>query len=126
MATNHPFVQQTRNRERHRPTAEQLFSRVQLVRSREVEVIEDQLWRNDIECISGGASITDAHTLAIHTEHETKTVTAENILLAVGTVATPQPGSGVDGEIEMVHLTHLPRRLAVVGGGVIGIEPEHR
>lgn len=127
MATNHPFVQQTRNRERHRPTAKQLFSRVQLVRNREVDIVEDQLWRNDIELISGEASFADPHTLIIHTEHETKTVTAENILLAVGTVAAPPPGTGVDGEIivtsdEMVHLTSLPKRLVVVGGGVIGME----
>ncbi len=122
MATNHPFVQQTGNRERHRPTAEQLFSGVQLVRSREVDVVEDKLWRNNIELLSGEAAFTDAHTPAIHSEHETKTVTAENLLLAVGTVAAPPPGSAVDGEIivtsdEMVHLTHLPPRLRLAGGG---------
>ncbi|MEO8328220.1 MAG: Si-specific NAD(P)(+) transhydrogenase, partial [Nitrospirota bacterium] len=127
VASNHPFLQPADTRNRHRPSAGDLFSRVNLVRNREVEIVEAQLWRNNIELMLGEASFKDAHTLVITSENETKTVTAENILIAVGTTAAPPPGIDVDGEIiltsdEMVHLTHLPRRLVVIGGGVIGIE----
>ncbi|WP_447968909.1 Si-specific NAD(P)(+) transhydrogenase [Nitrospira sp. M1] len=127
MATNHPFLQQTGTRNRHRPSAAQLFSRVNFVRSREVEMVEDQLWRNNIELILGEASFKDDHTLVITSENATKTVTAENILIAVGTMAASPPGIAVNGENivtsdEMVCLTNLPRRLVVVGAGVIGME----
>jgi len=127
MATNHPFLQQTEKRSRHRPSVSQLFSRVQLVRNREVEMVEDQLWRNNIELILGEASFKDAHTLIIKSDNEIRAVTAENILIAVGTMPAPPPGIEVNGENivtsdEMVFLTHLPRRLVVVGAGVIGME----
>jgi NAD(P) transhydrogenase len=127
MATNQPFLPKLESRSRQRPSADQLFSRVHLVRCREVEVVEDQLGRNDIELIHGKASFKDAHTLEITSEHETKTITSENILIAVGTVAASPPGIAVDGEIlvtsdGMVHLPYLPRRVVVVGGGVIGME----
>ena len=90
-------------------------------------MIEDQLGRNDIELIHGRASFKDAHTLDIISENQRTTVTAEKILIAVGTAAAPPPGIIMDGEIiltsdGMVSLTHLPRRVAVVGGGVIGME----
>ncbi|GJL55610.1 MAG: NAD(P)(+) transhydrogenase [Nitrospirales bacterium] len=90
-------------------------------------MVEDQLWRNNIELILGEASFTDAHTLVITSENATKTVTAENILIAVGTMAASPPGVPVNGENivtsdEMVCLTHLPRGLVVVGAGVIGME----
>ncbi len=128
VASNHPFLQPVGGaRVRHRPSAEKLFSRVDLVRDREIEMVEAQLWRNNIELFLGEASFKDAHTLLVTSENGTKTVTAENILIAVGTTAAPPPGIPVDGEIiltsdEMVHLTHLPRKLVVVGGGVIGME----
>ena len=90
-------------------------------------MIEDQLGRNDIELIHGRASFKDAHTLDIISENQRTTVTAEKILIAVGTAAAPPPSIIMDGEIiltsdGMVSLTHLPRRVAVVGGGVIGME----
>jgi len=54
-------------------------------------------------------------------------VTAEHILIAVGTRPSPSPGIAADGEIILdsdhrVRLKSLPRMLSVVGAGVIGIE----
>src|SRR5262249_5465927 len=56
-----------------------------------------------------------------------RTVTAANVVIAVGTRPAPPPGVEPDGEIvvtsdAVVGLKRLPRTLAVVGGGVIGIE----
>ena len=108
-------------------TAEDLLSRVHLVRDREAEVMEDQLWRNDIELIRGDAVFHDSHTLVVHSEQASRKVTAENLLIAVGTVPIPPPGMLPDGEIiftsdELVQLKQLPKRMVVVGGGVIGME----
>jgi NAD(P) transhydrogenase len=110
-----------------RPTAVQLLERVIGVVKREAQIVEDQLWRNDVKLIAGHASFKDPHTLEIESEEGTRTVTAAYILIAVGTVPTPPPGVSIDRDVvitsdEIMHLRYLPRRLAVVGGGIIGLE----
>ena len=111
-----------------RPTCQQLFSGVDTVITREIEVVENQLRRNDVTMISGEASFKDPHTLTIRAPNGGwRTVTAEHILIAVGTRPSCPPGIEADGEIilttdDMVRLKTLPRTLAVVGAGVIGIE----
>ena len=94
---------------------------------REVEVVLNQLWRNDIEVIQGEASLTDPHTLVVASEAGARTLTAAAILIAVGTVPSPPPGVAVDGEVvlssdDLLQLKRLPRTMVVVGAGVIGIE----
>jgi NAD(P) transhydrogenase len=110
-----------------RPSCAQLFGGVEHVIAREIEVVEDQLRRNGVTVIAGEAAFADPHTLVIRTAQGWRHVTAANILIAVGTEAAPPPGVEADGEVilttdEIVHLPHLPRTLAVVGAGVIGIE----
>src|SRR5438094_793164 len=78
-------------------------------------------------CKPGEASFVDPHTLAIRPETGAGRVTAANIVIAVGTVPAPTPGVKPDGEIildpdQIIDLRQLPRTLAVVGAGVIGIE----
>ena len=51
---------------------------------REIEVIEDQLRRNDVTVIAGEASFVDPHTLAIRRSTGTRQVTAANVVIAVG------------------------------------------
>jgi len=114
-------------RGRSRPTAERLLSRVEGVVRRETEVVEDQLWRNDVALMRGEASFKDPHTIVVVSEEGSRLMTAANILIAVGTVPAPPPTTATDGELiitsdDIVHLARLPRRMAVVGGGIIGIE----
>jgi NAD(P) transhydrogenase len=110
-----------------RPTAEQLLSRVEEVVTRERTVIEDQLQRNDITLLQGEASFVDPHRLQIVGEGGTHTVTAARIVIAVGTRPAAPPGVPADGEIvitsdDVTTMKKLPRTLAVVGAGVIGVE----
>jgi len=110
-----------------RPTCLQLFSGIDAVIAREVAVIESQLHRNDVVLITGEASFEDPHTLGVHADGGWRRVTAEHILIAVGTHPADPPGIGADGEViltsdDLVRLKQLPRTLAVVGAGVIGIE----
>lgn len=110
-----------------RPTTDQLLSRVEQVVRLEVDVVEDQLWRNDIELIRGEASFADPHTLRVSAEAGLRTLTASHFLIAVGTVPTPPPGVAPDGDLvftsdDLLKLNRLPRRMAIVGGGVIGVE----
>ncbi len=110
-----------------RPTAEQLLARVAQVVSLECQVIENQLRRNDVEVIAGTASFRDPHTLLVLDDAGSREVTAENILIAVGTHPVPPPGVTHDGDAvftsdDIVSLKRLPRTLTVVGAGVIGTE----
>lgn len=115
-------------RPENRPTAEHLLARVAEVVERESEVVEDQLRRNDVVLLRGVASFKDPHTLVVRgNEGEVREVTSAHFLVATGTTACPPPGVAEDGEVVLTSdaitsLPRLPRRLVVVGGGVIGIE----
>jgi NAD(P) transhydrogenase len=110
-----------------RPTAEQLLAKVDEVLGREQIVIEDQLRRNDVAVVRGEASFSDPHTLALRSEDGWRQISAERIVIAVGTHPAPPPGVAADGEVvitgdDVVRLKQVPRALTVVGGSVIGIE----
>jgi NAD(P) transhydrogenase len=110
-----------------RPTCEQLFSGVDRVIAREIEVIESQLRRNDVTVLPGTASFADPHTLVIEADGSRRRVTAAHVLIAVGTQPAPTPGVKSDGDVvldtdDMVRMKQLPRTMCVVGAGVIGIE----
>lgn len=110
-----------------RPTAIQLLARVEEVGQRQGDIIADQLRRNDVAVFMGEASFKDSHTVVVRSDQGSALVTAANILIAVGTTPAPPPGVPVEPGLvvtsdELLQLTSLPRRLAVVGAGVIGIE----
>ena len=110
-----------------RPSADQLLAGVEAVIGREIEVIEQQLRRNDVTLLQGEASFLDPHTLAIRAETGVSRITARHVVIAVGTRPAPPPGVEPDGEIvlnsdQLVNLKKVPRSLAVVGAGVIGVE----
>jgi NAD(P) transhydrogenase len=110
-----------------RPTAEQLLARVSDVVRREIDVLDDQLRRNDVEVIRGEVRFQDPHALAVRSETGARTVRAATIVIAVGTRAVTPPGAVIDGEVaitsdDIVRLKRLPRAMTVVGGGVVGIE----
>jgi NAD(P) transhydrogenase len=115
-----------------RPTVEQLLSRVDTVMRRETDVIEKQLRRNGVALIWGEASFKDAHTIIVESERGWRTITAANILIAVGTQPAPPPSLQTDSDVTgsdviinsdgVMQLHRLPRSMVVVGGGVIGIE----
>ena len=110
-----------------RPTIEQLLSRVADVTRRECDVICQQLERNDVTVIWGRAAFQDPHTVVVELDNSHHTVTADRILVAVGTQPAAPPGAAPDGEVvltsdDILNMKALPRTLAVVGAGVIGLE----
>lgn len=115
------------NSVRTRPTIQQLLSRVDSVIRRETEVIQDQLARNDVESLSGRGSFEGPHTIRVASEEGVRTITTENVLIAVGTRPAEPQSVAVDGKTvidsdSVLTLGTLPRTMVVVGGGVIGIE----
>jgi NAD(P) transhydrogenase len=116
-----------RNGPRARPTMEQLVQRVAAVIDLETSVVQDQLSRNDVELICGHASFVDPHTLMVRSETGDRTITAAHVLIAVGTRPSDPAGVKPDGRTvilsdNVIQLDRLPRTMAVVGGGIIGIE----
>jgi NAD(P) transhydrogenase len=110
-----------------RPTADALLARVGEVVAREAEVVEDQLRRNDVSLLRGEGAFVDPHTLVVREGESWRQVRAEHVLIAVGTGPAPPPGVAADGEVVMttddiLRLRTIPRTMAVVGAGVIGVE----
>jgi dihydrolipoamide dehydrogenase len=65
--------------------------------------------------------------VAVESEDRTETITAGTTILAVGSVPSRIPGWPDDPEIvctsdQALHWDELPKRLLIVGGGVIGVE----
>jgi NAD(P) transhydrogenase len=110
-------------------TMDDLLFRTDHVVRHEIDVTRHQLMRNRVEVLIGQASFVDPHTLRLtdpggHGSHE---ITADRVVIAVGTEATRDPNIAFDGvricsSDDVLHLKHLPRTLAVVGAGVIGLE----
>lgn len=95
------------------------------IRDRELDrlrqVHQSELAKKGVHLIQGSASFVDAHTIAV----DDQKFTADKILIAVGGKATKPEIPGVEYAItsdEMFHLEQLPKRLAVLGGGYIGVE----
>ena len=80
------------------------------------------------ELIHGGAAIVagagrfvDPHTVAVGD----RLLSGESIVVATGARLPRLPVEGIelaDGHVEMLEARELPRRLVVIGGGVIGME----
>ncbi|MBE7467377.1 MAG: Si-specific NAD(P)(+) transhydrogenase [Planctomycetes bacterium] len=110
-------------------TMADLLFRVEQVIQNEIDVSRHQLMRNDVDILAAHASFVDAHTLRMdYVDSPGKQeLRAENVVIAVGTTTTRDPNIPFDGEHiflsdDVLHLKQLPRTLAVIGGGVIGLE----
>ena len=84
--------------------------------------------KNKIETILGFGTLKDKNTIEVkNSEGETKTVTAENIILATGARARQFPGLEIDGDRvlsyrEAMVMKKMPKSILVVGAGAIGVE----
>jgi NAD(P) transhydrogenase len=112
---------------RVRPTMDQLVRRVAQVIQKEEDVVQDQLSRNGIDLVKGKASFVDPHVVSVESTSGRRNLSAENLLLAVGTRPTEPANVKPDGQTlilsdNVLELERLPRTMVVVGGGVIGIE----
>ena len=110
-----------------RPKMEDLVKRVESVMASEASVVRDSLVRNGIEVLSGEAVFTDEHTVAVSGPGSGRSVTGRNIFIACGTEAAAPPTGPSDGRTiltsdDILKMKELPSSLAVVGGGVIGVE----
>ncbi|HKT84517.1 MAG TPA: dihydrolipoyl dehydrogenase [Novosphingobium sp.] len=87
--------------------------------------IEFLFKKNKIDWLKGYASFKDAHSVEV----AGKTVTAKNVVIATGSSVTPLPGVEIDNGKGVVvdstgalELASVPKKMVVIGGGVIGLE----
>jgi dihydrolipoamide dehydrogenase len=87
--------------------------------------IEFLFKKNKVTWLKGQATFADAHTVTV----AGATVTAKNIVIASGSSVTTLPGVKVDNDGGVIvdstgalALPKVPGHLAVIGGGVIGLE----
>ena len=89
-----------------------------------VNGVKGLLRGNKVTAIQGHASFVDAHTLAVGDEK----ITAENVIIATGSSVFMPPFIAQEGannmltSTEALDLDHVPASIAVIGGGVIGVE----
>jgi len=87
--------------------------------------IEFLFKKNKITWLKGRAAFEDAHTVKVGDE----TVTAKNVVIATGSSVTELKGVEVDNDKGVVvdstgalELAAVPKKMVVIGGGVIGLE----
>jgi NAD(P) transhydrogenase len=108
--------------------AHDLIVRLQKTLDHEVEVLEHQFSRNLVRTAAGEGRFVGPNQIEITTAPgETKVVSAANILIACGTRPfrpdyVPFDRKTVFDSDEIIDLPKLPRSLAVIGAGVIGVE----
>ena len=105
-----------------------LSRRVTKVREHELEVVRNQLRRNGVTVLEGSARFTGPKALSVETPEASRTIKAENVLIACGTRPARHPDIPCDGKCifdsdQLIALdVEMPRSAIVVGAGVIGLE----
>ena len=79
-----------------------------------------------VKYVQGRARFRDGKTLEVETETGLQIIRAENIVIATGSAPVELPflpfGGPVVSSTQALSLTQVPKALAVVGGGYIGLE----
>jgi dihydrolipoamide dehydrogenase len=89
--------------------------------------VEFLMKKNKVEWIKGYGVLNGNGRVEVRGEQGTQTLEAKNILLATGSEARMLPGLKVDGtrvltNIEILSLTAIPKTLAIIGAGAVGVE----
>ncbi len=105
------------------------------IRSRKDDIVqkmrtgtEQLLAGNKIQIIKGEARFLDSNTLeVVSAEGEATVIRAHRIIIATGSTPSvmPEPGMNSTKVItsdEALDLDHVPKRMVIYGGGVVGVE----
>lgn len=112
-----------------RITVPDLLARLQHVIGREVEVVRNQLARNQVETVVGSARFAGPHEIEV-TDADgdvVRRLAADKVVVAVGTRPARPAHVEFDGvrvvdSDGILDMSEVPRTMVVVGAGVIGIE----
>jgi dihydrolipoamide dehydrogenase len=89
--------------------------------------VEFLLKRAKVERISGYATLKGGGKVEVKSDSGVQTLEAKNIIIATGSEARMLPGLEPDAEfiltnIEILNLTAVPKNLAIIGAGAVGVE----
>lgn len=94
----------------------------------EREMVESRLARSGVTCVHGNASFVDPHTVRVRRDDGSHLdLRGDKIIVATGSQPWRPPefpfaDDRVHDSDELLHIDALPKRLVVVGAGVIGSE----
>ncbi len=108
-------------------TIEDLAFRTNHIITHEIQTVQNQMARNQVDMFFGSASFLDPHRLHIQQDHGAFELTADFIVVAAGTEPARPPDIPFDGNTVidtdgLLSLKHIPNSIVIVGGGVIGTE----
>ena len=90
--------------------------------------IEFLFKKNNVEYVKGTGAFADEHTVKVNLVDGGEThVRGKNILIATGSESTPFPGLTIDEKKVItstgaIALKEVPKKMIVIGGGIIGLE----
>ena len=101
--------------------------REKMVVENERHIIQNNIQRHGITLLHGEASFKDPHTVCASTADGDTDISGDFILIATGSSPYHPPDIPFDGNMiydsdTILHMDHIPKTMAVVGGGVIGTE----
>jgi len=109
-------------------TVRELMYRKGQVIQQEVDLIQQNMARHQIEVIHGSGMIADPHTVVVSSgDGDTRVLKAEVIVISTGTHSYHPPDIDFDHRYvydseSIIDIDVLPRSLTIIGGGVIGCE----
>lgn len=106
---------------------EKMIARKQGVVDNTVAGIEFLMNKNEITVYKGFGSFVDANTIKVEKEDGTEEIKTDKVIIATGSEPSTLPFIKLDGEriitsTEALEITKLPKKMIVIGGGVIGLE----
>ena len=84
--------------------------------------------KNKVDYIKGTGSFADEHSIDVNLVDGGQTqIRGKNIIIATGSESTPFPGLEIDEKKVItstgaIALTEVPKKMVVIGGGIIGLE----
>lgn len=108
-------------------TIDELATHTNYVMKHGIQIVQSQMARNQIDMFFGSASFVDPHRLHVHTNRGALELTADFIVIAVGTEPARPSNIPFDDQriIDtdgLLTLKDIPDSIVIVGGGVIGTE----
>jgi NAD(P) transhydrogenase len=105
----------------------EFMHREHIVVGNERRLVNHKIEQYGIERLHGEAVFKDAHTLVVQNSNRPKEIQGELILVATGSCPYHPADIPFDGRLifdsdTILQMTRIPKRMVVLGGGVIGVE----
>ncbi len=108
-------------------TIKDFMYRERRVVRKERKMIAEHIDEHNISLLHGEGSLKDKHTVIVKSSKDEKEISGEIILIATGSSPHHPPEISFDGKLifdsdTILDMKQIPKKMVVVGGGVIGTE----